>query len=158
MLLLQLSTLKLTSISSPWTAKLYFLLFKCICFWLVQNLSVCKSQFLPSIKSNDGKYSIVLITYIHCYDIIHISNNNVFLIFYFYKYLLNLLCVAIKYSLFISIPKKRLFNSSAATPQDPTPINGSKTISFGLLETLMIFFKISTGFWVGWNGDLSLSG
>ena len=69
-----------------------------------------------------------------------------------------LLFAASKYSPSSSTPIKRLSSSRAATPVEPTPINGSKTMSFLFVAIPIIFFNMDTGFWAGCLGELSRSG
>lgn len=65
---------------------------------------------------------------------------------------------AAKYSGAISNPINLRPNSIAATPVEPTPINGSNMTSFSLLAIVINFFNIATGFCVGCFGSLNLSG
>ena len=65
---------------------------------------------------------------------------------------------AVKYARSNSIPIKRRPISIAATPVDPTPMNGSKIRSPSLLAIFNIFLRIATGFCAGCFGSLILSG
>src|SRR5260370_35697855 len=57
----------------------------------------------------------------------------------------------------ISIPVKRLSSCRAATPDEPTPIKGSKTKSPGFVASFTKRLSTLIGFCVGWTGFFNLS-
>src|SRR2546421_67810 len=55
------------------------------------------------------------------------------------------------------MPMKRRPSSCAATPVDPTPMNGSRTRSPGRDPHSISWRRTRSGFWVGWTGSFTRS-